>query len=80
MSAPIRNLRPDVTDLGTVEREARRILRRLSEVGAVLAVAPDMDKAAVLKGTNRIAVVDRAIAQVPEATSRIGGIQLGSPR
>ena len=63
MSAPIRSLRPDAADLGTVEREARRILRRLSEVGAVLAVAPDMDKAAVLKGTNRIAVVDRAIAQ-----------------
>lgn len=55
-------------DEQTVNREARRILRRLSESGAVLAVAGDMDKAAVLRSlpdgnTARIAVVDRAVAQ-----------------
>ncbi|WP_235829807.1 DUF6456 domain-containing protein [Frigidibacter oleivorans] len=43
--------------------EARRILRRLCEPGAQLAVAPEMDKAAVLRGTVRTAVTDRAAAQ-----------------
>ena len=51
-----------------IAREARRILRRLCEAGAVLALAPDMDKAAVLKSmpdgrSARTAVVDRAVAQ-----------------
>lgn len=57
-----------VCDEDTVTREARRILRRLSEAGAILAVAPDMEKAAVLRETTdgrttRTAVVDRAVAQ-----------------
>lgn len=57
-----------VCDEATVYREARRILRRLSESGAVLAVAPDMEKAAVLRNmpdgkATRTAVVDRAVAQ-----------------
>jgi hypothetical protein len=50
-----------------IEREARRVLRRLCEKGAFLAVAPDMEKAVVLREvvpgkTNRIAVVDRDVA------------------
>ena len=50
-----------------LEREARRILRRLCEKGAFLAVAPSMEKAVVLREVvpgrqNRIAVVDRDIA------------------
>jgi hypothetical protein len=50
-----------------IEREARRILRRLCEKGAFLAVAPNMDKAVVLREVvpgrqNRIAVVDRDVA------------------
>ena len=50
-----------------VEREARRILRRLCEKGAFLAVAPTMEKAVVLREVvpgrqNRIAVVDRDVA------------------
>ena len=50
-----------------VEREARRILRRLCEKGAFLAVAPSMEKAVVLREVvpgrqNRIAVVDRDVA------------------
>jgi transposase-like protein len=67
MAAPIR---PDglVPDEATVIREARRILRRLAEPGAILAIAPDMEKAAVLRempdGTSaRTAVTDRAVAQ-----------------
>ncbi len=50
-----------------IDREARRILRRLCEKGAFLAVAPEMDKAVVLREVvpgrqNRIAVVDRDVA------------------
>lgn len=50
-----------------IEREARRILRRLCEKGAFLAVAPEMEKAVVMREVvpgrqNRIAVVDRDIA------------------
>lgn len=57
-----------LSDDHTLAREARRVLRRLTELGAVLAIAPDMEKAVVLKeavdGTaTRIAVVDRAVAQ-----------------
>jgi transposase-like protein len=63
MSAPIR-LKRDLADEATVTREARRILRRLCEIGAVLIVAPELEKAAVLKGTVRTAVVDRTVAQV----------------
>ena len=55
-------------DEATVTREARRILRRLCEPGALLAVAPQMEKAVVLRETGdgeaaRIAVVDRTVAQ-----------------
>ncbi|HBG99040.1 MAG TPA: helix-turn-helix domain containing protein [Rhodobacteraceae bacterium] len=54
-------------DEAVIEREARRILRRLSESGAFLAIAPEMEKAAVFRerpGARpaRTAVVDRAVA------------------
>ncbi|WP_145110936.1 DUF6456 domain-containing protein [Cereibacter sediminicola] len=74
MTAPIRPeaspaLRPALLDETTIAREARRILRRLAEPQTVLAVAPDMEKAAVLRSlpdgsTARTAVMDRAVAQV----------------
>ncbi len=67
MSAPIRhqNLIPDDA---TILREGRRILRRLAEPGAVLAIAPDMEKAVVMREfpdgrTARTGVVERAVAQ-----------------
>ena len=49
-------------------REARRVLRRLCESGAVLAVAAEMDKGVVVRdtgegGSTRTAVVDAPIAQ-----------------
>ena len=55
-------------DDATLDREARRVLRRLCEPGAVLAVAAEMDKAVVVRDgaggqTTRTAVVDRALAQ-----------------
>ncbi|MGB5836455.1 MAG: DUF6456 domain-containing protein [Albidovulum sp.] len=63
MTAPIRSPKHQIADQNTIDREARRILRRLCEVGAVLAVAPEMEKAVVLKGTLRTGVVDRSVAQ-----------------
>ncbi len=58
----------DKTDDAEFEREALRVLRRLCESGAVLAVAEDMDKAVIVRdngkgGTTRSAVVDCKIAQ-----------------
>ncbi|NUB43009.1 helix-turn-helix domain-containing protein [Fertoebacter nigrum] len=70
MTAPIRPPLPDtaVPDEATILREARRVLRRLAEPQAVLAIAPDMEKAAVLREgpdgrTARTAVVERGVAQ-----------------
>ena len=52
-----------------VEKEARRILRRLCEANTFLLVSPEMEKAAVFKESvpgrrTRIAVVERKVAQV----------------
>lgn len=62
MTAPIRSqaMPADEERLAT---EARRVLRRLAEPGAVLIVAPGMDKAVVLRGTVRTAVIERDVAQ-----------------
>lgn len=46
-----------------IQNEARRILRRLSEPGAMLIVGREMDKAVVLRGTVRTAVLERLVAQ-----------------
>lgn len=58
----------DVPSDADLAREAPRILRRLCESGAVLALAADMDKAVVVRDcvdgrSSRTAVVDRAVAQ-----------------
>jgi hypothetical protein len=55
-------------DADTLNREALRILRRLCETGAVLAVASEMEKAVVVRdaaggGSTRTAVVSSTIAQ-----------------
>lgn len=55
-------------DESALAREGRRILRRLAEPGAVMAIAPEMEKAVVLRefpdGRNmRTGVLDRAVAQ-----------------
>ncbi len=67
MSAPIRAQSLTV-DEPTILREGKRILRRLAEPGAVLAIAPDLDKAVVMREfpdgrTARTAVVERVVAQ-----------------
>ena len=63
MTAPIRKADKARIDEEQLIGEARRVLRRLAEAGALLAVAPDMDKAVVLKGTLRTAVLARDVAQ-----------------
>jgi hypothetical protein len=60
--------RPDLCDAAALEREGRRVLRRLAEPGAVLAVSSEMAKAAVLRDlpggrSLRTAVLDRVVAQ-----------------
>lgn len=57
-----------IPDQATVSREAMRVLRRLCESGAVLAVAADLDKAVVVRdgpggNSTRTAVVDASVAQ-----------------
>ena len=58
---------PITADEAEITREARRILRRLCESGAILALADGLDRAVVLRpgpdgGQTRTAVVDRKIA------------------
>src|SRR3990167_2154975 len=67
MSAPIRAQSLTV-DEATILQEGRRILRRLAEAGAVLAIAPDMEKAVVMRDmpdgrTARTAIMERTVAQ-----------------
>lgn len=57
-----------VADAATIDREGKRILRRLAEPGAILAIAPDMEKAVVMREfpdgrTARTGVVERVVAQ-----------------
>jgi hypothetical protein len=59
---------PDIMDDTAIAAQAPRLLRRLAEAGAFLAIAPNMDKAAVMRAMPdgrlmRMAVVDRALAQ-----------------
>ena len=65
---PMGALPPEVSDAEALAREGRRVLRRLAEPGAVLAIAPEMEKAVVLRDmpdgrSLRTAVLDRAVAQ-----------------
>ena len=67
MSAPLRPKTLEI-DEATLLREGRRVLRRLAEPGAVLAIAPDMEKAVVMREfpdgrTARTGVMDRVVAQ-----------------
>ena len=67
MSAPIRH-DPGSIDEATIQNEGLRVLRRLAEADTVLAIAPEMDKAAVLRTlpdgqSSRLAVIERGVAQ-----------------
>ena len=68
MTAPIRSTAARLTDEATLMREGRRILRRLAEPGAVMAIAADMEKAVVMREfpdgrSARTGILDRAVAQ-----------------
>ena len=67
MTAPIRAA-AKMTDEVTLLREGRRVLRRLAEPGAVLAIASDMEKAVVMREfpdgrSARTGIVERSVAQ-----------------
>ncbi|MGL5010875.1 MAG: DUF6456 domain-containing protein [Paracoccaceae bacterium] len=67
MTAPIRHSGLMIDD-ETLLREGRRMLRRLAETGAFLAIAPEMEKAIVLREfpdgrSTRTGVMERAVAQ-----------------
>ncbi len=62
------NAKSSPPDAQTLAREATRVLRRMCETGAVLAVATEMEKAVVVRDaanglSTRTAVVDREIAE-----------------
>ncbi|MBD1205892.1 MAG: DUF6456 domain-containing protein [Rhodobacteraceae bacterium] len=67
MTAPLRSS-PMPQDAATLAAEARRVLRRLAEPGAILAVSADLDRAVVLRpeaggGQARLCTVARSVAQ-----------------
>lgn len=67
MNAQVR-IEPQSLDDARIETEARRILRRLCEPRAVLAVSSEMEKAVVMRDlpdgkTSRTAILDRTVAQ-----------------
>ncbi|WP_299030072.1 DUF6456 domain-containing protein [uncultured Sulfitobacter sp.] len=66
--APVNTVAPALPDTAALSVNALRVLRRLCETGAVLAVAADMEKGVIVRdgqtGQNtRTGVVDRAIAE-----------------
>lgn len=79
MQAVVQDKNPDIE---TLIKDAQRILRRLCEIGAVLAVAVDMEKAVVVRdgphATNtRTAVVDRKIAEAMALQDWISAEKVG---
>jgi hypothetical protein len=79
MQAVVQDKNPDTE---TLIKDAQRILRRLCETGAVLAVAVDMEKAVVVRdgphATNtRTAVVDRKIAEAMALQDWISAEKVG---
>lgn len=58
---------PDLSDEQALMREGMRVLRRLAEPSAVMAIAPDLDKAVVIRElpdgkSLRTAVLERSVA------------------
>jgi len=70
-----------VLDEARLDTEARRVLPRLAEAGALMAVAPDMDRAVVLRdgagGAVRLAVLDRPVAEAFALRDWIACVQPG---
>ncbi|MDT0683999.1 DUF6456 domain-containing protein [Roseicyclus sp. F158] len=72
----------ELCDEVTLQKEGCRILRRLTETGAILVIAVGMEKAAVLRQasdgqTTRIATLDRSVAQAFALKDWISVVQDG---
>jgi DNA-binding PadR family transcriptional regulator len=66
-SADAPEISPEICDEQALLREGMRVLRRLAEPGAVMAIAPDLDKAVVIRDlpdgkSLRTAVLERSVA------------------
>ncbi len=64
---PATGTRPEICDEQDLQREGMRVLRRLAEPGSVMAIAPDLEKAVVIKElpdgrSLRTAVLERSVA------------------
>ncbi|WP_299419871.1 DUF6456 domain-containing protein [uncultured Shimia sp.] len=76
--APLLESAGDLPDENVVREEGLRVLRRLLETGAVLAVASDMDTAVVMRDeTTRTATVARQVAQAMVLKGWITCVQAG---
>lgn len=76
--APLLECGDDLPDEHVVQDEGLRVLRRLCETGAVLAVASDMDTAVVMRDeTTRTATVARQVAQAMVLKGWITCVQAG---
>ena len=82
MSAQARMPENAVPEEARINAEARRILRRLAEPDAVMAISPGMDKAVVVRETAegrpvRTGVLDRAVAEAFAVKDWISGTTKG---
>lgn len=72
---------PEAAGEAALDAEARRILPKLAEPGALLAVAPDMDRAVVLRdgpgGASRLGVMERPMAEAFALRDWIVCVQTG---
>jgi lambda repressor-like predicted transcriptional regulator len=64
---PVSGEQPEICDEQVLMREGMRVLRRLAEPSAVMAIAPDLDKAVVIRElpdgkSLRTAVLERSVA------------------
>ncbi len=82
-AAPLRPGAPGPLPVGeaALDAEARRVLPRLAEPGALLVVAADMDRAVVLRdgvgGAVRLAVLERPVAEAFALRDWIACVQTG---
>lgn len=76
--APLLKSTEELPDESVVQEEGLRVLRRLVETGAVLAVASDMDTAVVMRDeTTRTASLTRQVAQAMALKGWITCVQAG---
>lgn len=81
MTAPLRT-RPPMTHAALADDETLRLLRRMAEPGACLALAEGMDKAVIMRGNVRTAILDSGVAEAFALKEWIAPIpaEPGAPR